>query len=154
MDGAETSSNFKDARGALSAGRFWTSGNGRKGKFPMTRSVLTADVITAMALWIAWPDTSLAHGYLVRSFPAAKSHLTHSPHRIDLLFSLMMDPIYSVVQLQDEHGTVLAEKAQTERSRQFSMDAPTLQPGKYHLVYRMLAPDGDLLQGRVDFAVD
>ncbi|HYA81588.1 MAG TPA: copper resistance CopC family protein, partial [Methylocystis sp.] len=106
------------------------------------------------ALSIAWPETSLAHGYLVRSFPAAKSHLTHSPRHIDLLFSLKMDPIYSVVQLQDEHGTVLAEKSQTQRSRQFSMNAPALQPGNYHLVYRMLAPDGDLLQGRVDFVVD
>jgi copper resistance protein C len=120
----------------------------------MTRSTQTACVITAMALWIAGPETSLAHGYLVRSFPAAKSHLTRSPRHIDLLFSLMMDPNYSVVQLQDERGTVLATKTQTQRSRQFSMDAPVLQPGRYQVVYRMLAPDGDLLQGRVDFAVD
>ena len=120
----------------------------------MRRLKLAAGALAVTTLCIAWAATTLAHGYLVRSFPAAKTHLTHSPHHIDLLFSLLVDPNYSVVQLQDESGTILAAKAQTQRSRQFSMDAPALQPGNYHVLYRMLAPDGDLLQGRLDFVVD
>ncbi len=92
--------------------------------------------------------------YLVRSFPGAKMHLVRPPRHIDLLFSLMMDPDYSAAQLKDDRGIVLATKTQTERSRQFRMDAPPLPPGSYHVVYRMLSPDGDLLQGRIDFSVD
>lgn len=123
-------------------------------EFSVTRSTLRTFAIAAVALWTAAPATLWAHGYLVRSFPGAKMHLVHPPRHIDLLFSLMMDPDYSVAQLQDDNGTVLASKTQTERSRRLSMDAPPLQPGAYHVVYRMLSPDGDLLQGRIDFSVE
>ncbi len=119
----------------------------------MTRSTLTACAI-AVALWISVTATSWAHGYLVRSFPGAKMRLVHSPRRIDLLLSLKMDPDYSLAELQDDRGNVLATKTQPQRSRRLSMDAPPLQPGAYHVVYRMLSPDGDLLQGRIDFSVD
>ena len=49
---------------------------------------------------------------------------------------------------------MLATKTQDQHSRQFSMNAPTRNPGRYHVVYRMLAPDGDSMRGRIDFHVD
>jgi len=64
------------------------------------------------------------------------------------------DAGYSTIKLENDHGAVLAAKAQPKASRRFSMDSPRLAPGRYHVVYRVLSPDGDMLRGRVDFVVD
>ena len=95
-----------------------------------------------------------AHGYLVQSFPTRKAHLTESPRHISLLFSLRADANWSKVTLERQDGVVLAERAQPTTSRSFRMETPQLSPGAYRVRYRMLTPDGDLMQGKVDFVVE
>ena len=95
-----------------------------------------------------------AHGYLAGSFPPAKAHLKTSPHTIKLHFSLRADARYSTIDLEDDHGAVLAFKTQQIASRDMDMSAPTLAPGRYHVRYRILSPDGDVVQGKIDFIID
>jgi hypothetical protein len=95
-----------------------------------------------------------AHGYLAASFPPAKVHLKTSPHRIKLHFSLRADARYSTIDLEDDEGAVLASTTQQKASRDMYMSAPTLSPGRYHVRYRILSPDGDLVQGKIDFVID
>ena len=120
----------------------------------MPGSTLTGSATAAMVFWFPSPAKSWAHGHLARSFPGARMHLVHSRRHIDLLSSLMMDPGYSMAELKDDRATVLATKTRTRRSRRLSMDAQPLQPVAYHLVYRMLSPDGDPLLPRIDFSLD
>jgi hypothetical protein len=95
-----------------------------------------------------------AHGYLAASFPPAKSHLKTSPHKIKLHFSLRADARYSTIALEDDDGAVLAAKTQQTASRDMVMSAPTLSPGRYHVRYRILSSDGDVVQGKIDFTLD
>lgn len=95
-----------------------------------------------------------AHGYLVQSFPPRKAHLTESPRHISLLFSLRADANWSTVRLERADGAVLAERMQPTTSRSFRMETPKLSPGAYRVRYRMLTPDGDLMQGKIDFVVE
>lgn len=95
-----------------------------------------------------------AHGYLAASFPPAKSHLKTPPHQIKLHFPLRADARYSMIDLEDDEGAVLASKTQQKASRDMDMNAPMLSPGRYHVRYRILSPDGDLVQGKIDFIVD
>ncbi len=95
-----------------------------------------------------------AHGYLAGSFPPAKAHLKTAPHTIRLHFSLRADARYSTIDLEDDDGAVLASKTQQAASRDMDMSAPMLAPGRYHVRYRILSPDGDLVQGEIDFIVD
>jgi hypothetical protein len=95
-----------------------------------------------------------AHGYLAASFPPAKAHLRRSPHTIKLHFSLRADARYSTIELEDEDGAVLASKTQQRASRDMDMSAPMLAPGRYHVRYRILSPDGDVVQGKIDFIID
>ena len=39
-------------------------------------------------------------------------------------------------------------------SRDMNMSAPMLAPGRYHVRYRILSPDGDVVQGKIDFIID
>ena len=120
----------------------------------MKTSIMIAQALCAAALWAAPSPSAQAHGYLVESFPSAKSHLDHSPQQIRLRFSLRADAGYSTVELADENGVVLATKAQPQASRSFVMNAPPLSPGRYHVRYRMLSPDGDVVRGGLDFVID
>jgi methionine-rich copper-binding protein CopC len=120
----------------------------------MKPSITITQTLCVAALWAAVPAPSEAHGYLVESFPSAKTHLDHSPHQIRLRFSLRADARYSTVELADENGLVLAAQAQPKTSRSFVMDAPPLSPGRYHVRYRVLSPDGDVVRGGLDFVVD
>jgi methionine-rich copper-binding protein CopC len=95
-----------------------------------------------------------AHGYFAASFPPAKAHLKRSPHTIKLHFSLRADARYSTIELEDEDGAVLASKTQQRASRDMDMSAPMLAPGRYHVRYRILSPDGDVVQGKIDFIID
>jgi copper resistance protein C len=95
-----------------------------------------------------------AHGYLAGSFPPAKAHLKTAPHTIKLHFSLRADARYSTIYLEDDDGAVLASKTQQTASRDMNMSAPLLAPGRYHVRYRILSPDGDVVQGKIDFIID
>ena len=95
-----------------------------------------------------------AHGYLSASFPPAKSHLKTLPHKIKLHFSLRADARYSTIELEDDEGAVLASKTQQKASRDMDMSAPVLSPGRYHVRYRILSSDGDVVEGKIDFVVD
>jgi copper resistance protein C len=97
---------------------------------------------------------ALAHGVLVESFPQRKVHLTNSPHQIRLRFSIRADANYSTLSLEAEDGSVIASKTQETASQDFHMPAPELGPGRYRLSYRVLSPDGDLLNGKIDFEID
>jgi methionine-rich copper-binding protein CopC len=108
----------------------------------------------ASALLGMVPAEVSAHGYLVDSFPGAKTHLAASPQRIRLRFSIRADALYSTLNLEADDGSVLATQIQRDASRDLQMSAPQLPPGRYHVRYRVLSTDGDLVQGKVDFEID
>ena len=71
-----------------------------------------------------------------------------------LRFSVRADAKYSMLVLQNANGDMLKNEIQPQASRDFAMKSPALAPGRYQLRYRILSPDGDLLEGKVDFVID
>jgi len=113
----------------------------------------TASTCTLAALALAATQTSaLAHAYLVDSVPARKQEVMHPLGRIKLTFSAKADH-FSTAKLVDERGAVLASTMQQEAGREIALPAPTLEPGPYHVHYRVVSADGDVVEGKVDFVV-
>jgi len=110
--------------------------------------------LCSVVLFATFCERAEAHGYLVSSFPGMKTHLKTSPHKIRLRFSLRADARYSTIDLENDNGAVLATMTQPKVSRDMDMSAPSLPPGRYHVRYRILSPDGDLVQGKIDFFID
>lgn len=108
----------------------------------------------AGATMLALSAPAGAHGYLQSSFPAAKTHLLASPREFRLRFSVRADAKYSMLVLENANGDMLKNEIQPQASRDFAMKSPALAPGRYQLRYRILSPDGDLLEGKVDFVID
>jgi copper resistance protein C len=116
-------------------------------------SLLQSATLAAVLIAADAPLAS-AHGYVVESFPQKKTHLKTPPHEIRLRFSIRADALYSTLSLESDDGAVIASKTQQVASQDLKMPAPDLAPGHYLLRYRILAPDGDLVDGKIDFHVD
>jgi methionine-rich copper-binding protein CopC len=94
-----------------------------------------------------------AHAYLVESYPAKQQSVVTPLHRIKMVFSGKADALYSTIKLRNAKGAVVAEVTQKEASREMILPTPVLEPGAYHIHYRILSVDGDIVEGKVDFTV-
>lgn len=114
---------------------------------PVLTGALAALALTALAV-----DAS-AHAVLVESYPANKQQVLKPLHTIRLVFSGKADALYSTVRLKDSKGAVIAETTQRQPSRELTLPTPSLMPGDYHIVYRVLSVDGDIVEGKLDFSI-
>lgn len=108
--------------------------------------------LAALALTAFAADAS-AHAVLVESYPAHKQEVLKPLHMIRLIFSGKADALYSIVKLKNNKGTVIAETTQRQPSKELTLTTPSLMPGDYHIVYRVLSVDGDIVEGRLDFSI-
>jgi copper resistance protein C len=114
---------------------------------PVLTGALAALALTACAV------PALAHTQLVDSYPANKQLVLKPLHAIKLTFSGKADALYSVVKLKDSKGEVIAQTAQKHASKELILTTPSLMPGDYHIVYRVLSVDGDIIEGKLEFSV-
>lgn len=118
---------------------------------PVLTGALAALALATCAIPDAMP--ALAHTQLVDSYPS-KGQLVLKPlHTIRLVFSGKADALYSIVKLKDGKGEVIAQTAQRKASKELILQTPSLMPGDYHVVYRVLSVDGDIIEGKLDFSV-
>jgi hypothetical protein len=115
------------------------------------KPVLTG-ALAALAL-TAFSVPTLAHTQLVDSYPANRQLVVKPLHAIKLVFSGKADALYSIVRLKDSKGDVVAQTTQKTASKELILPTPSLMPGEYHIVYRVLSVDGDVIEGKLDFSV-
>jgi copper resistance protein C len=114
---------------------------------------LLTGALAALALGAASAVPARGHAFLVESYPTKQQAVIKPLHRIKLVFSGKADALYSTVKLKDAKGAVVAEATQKEASREMVLPTPVLEPGPYHIHYRILSVDGDVVEGKVDFTV-
>ncbi|MBM3578369.1 MAG: copper resistance protein CopC [Alphaproteobacteria bacterium] len=93
------------------------------------------------------------HQFLVESFPASKQVVATPVRQIKLVFQGKADAVISTITLKSQNGTVIAKAAQKEASRELLLDTPALQPGLYEVDYRVLATDGEIVEGCFPFVI-
>src|SRR6185436_1835740 len=104
--------------------------------------------LASSALW--------AHAYLVKSIPAQRAVLHHSPAKIELWFSERLEPKYSSFVLRDAKGKLVeTEKAEvgSDDPKRLSVRLAPLVQGRYLVKYRVLSVDGHIVEGEVPFSV-
>ncbi len=120
----------------------------------MRRIFSTYTSLAVVGLLATTAIPAQAHGYLVDSFPSRNEHINFPLKKVTLQFSLLADANYSTVSIKKDDGSILAAKTQPKASREIEVAAPPLQPGRYHVHYKILSTDGDVVQGKIDFFVD
>jgi methionine-rich copper-binding protein CopC len=102
------------------------------------------------------PRSVLAHIFPDHSDPRVGSEIKGSPSMVRIWFDGQMEPIFSTLQVLDISG----KEVSRQDSRVNEMDpsilevsVPSLPPGKYDVIWKALARDGHLTEGKFSFTI-
>lgn len=112
--------------------------------------------LLSIALLAAWPGYVVAHAALERTQPADGALLAVSPTQVQLWFSRAIEPSFSKVQVLDQHGKEVNKgnaAVNTKDAKLLEVGVPTLPPGVYKVVWRIVALDGHKAKGEFHFTV-
>jgi hypothetical protein len=121
----------------------------RGSRLPFFSIVLTTLLLAAIAqpLW--------AHAVLMQSKPALNATVKGPNVPIWLRFNVRVDGKRSKLQLTSADGaTVPVEALKQTAPDILESGAADLKPGAYKLLWRVLASDGHMSNGEIDFTVD
>lgn len=121
--------------------------------------VARALAITAAVAAVMMPRAAWAHAHLVKSAPAAGSHVQLSPTVIELWYSEAADPALTTVSIVGPNGAhVVIGKLLADAKNPLLLSAApssTLPPGLYTVSWHAIArDDGHPSQGTFVFTVD
>lgn len=108
-------------------------------------------LLSGLAL-IAFGVTANAHAHLQKSTPADHSVLTTSPQNLELVFSELARLTSLSVQKDKEEKQNLTSLPTTAAVK-ISVALPSLTPGAYEVVWRVLSDDGHTMAGVLHFTL-
>ena len=121
---------------------------------PIRRSLAVGSVA---ALGVALSAAPIdAHAVLVRSAPAGRATLSHTPERVDLWFSEPLEPAFSTISVWSPSGARVDRRdgAVTPTDpKQLSVALDAIGPGTYTVRFRVLSVDGHVVESSFPFTV-
>lgn len=115
--------------------------------------VLLAVPIVLAVLW--WPTAAAAHPGLVETTPGAGYAVTSAPEAVVVTFNEPVTPVGDALTVRVSSGRPVPLAVETQQGGTSLRGVPTeeLAPGSYEASYRVVALDGDLIQGSFAFGV-
>lgn len=121
----------------------------------MTRRDALA-LLVGLAAAASCPDTALAHAFLVKSAPAARSRVPAPPTRVVLWFNERLEPVYSTVSVWTGSGMQVDQRdavTDPDDRKRLSVGLVPLPAGQYTVRYRVLSIDGHVVESSYVFTV-
>lgn len=119
----------------------------------MTTRILAA--LAAMALSVVAPRT-FAHAFVDHAVPAVGSTIRAAPSEIAVWFTQELEPAFCTIKLVDAKGDTIAaaDRAVDPSARSIlRLPVPSLMPGRYRVVWRVLSIDSHVTEGDYTFDV-
>lgn len=139
-----------DAVGTTSAGlRRGRAGSPAPGSLARAVALLVAGTVLALS----WPAAGQAHTDLLGSTPRAGESVALTTDRVVLQFSADLVAEGSHVAVVDPTGTDVATDEAATLGDTVSVPVALVRPGRHAVTYRVLAADGHVLVGSLDFTV-
>ena len=99
----------------------------------------------------------LGHSGLQRAEPPVESKLKRPPGEVKLYFTERLEPAYSTVRVNDDHGAqVDRQDSHVDSSNPLLLRATLqlLEHGAYSVIWRVLSVDSHVTEGRFTFRVE
>ena len=94
---------------------------------------------------------------LQRAEPRVESRLKRSPEEVKLFFTERLEPAYSSVRVVNDRGEQVDRRdGRVDRANPALLRAtlPSLPPGTYQVLWRVLSIDADVTEGGFTFRVE
>ena len=108
------------------------------------------------AALVAGATGAHAHAFLDHAMPGVGSTVHGSPAEVTMRFTQELEPAFSGAKVEDANGHVVAsaDKAVDASDRTvLHVRLPTLAPGKYRVMWRVLSVDSHVTEGDFTFEV-
>jgi copper transport protein len=111
--------------------------------------------LTWLLLVLVWPGVAHAHPALVETTPGAGYAVTAPPEAVGVAFNERVTPVEPALMLHTADGEQIPLTVSVERGRTALRGVPQaeLEPGSYEVSYKVVALDGDLIEGTFPFGV-
>lgn len=124
----------------------------------MTNGIdLRAPALCLLSMAIAWmPLEAHAHAKLVKSEPARRAVLKHSPPQVRLWFNEKLEPSFCVLRVTDAAGKPVTDRAARvaqPEGRLLILELPALAEGTYTVAFEVLSIDGHTVKSAFAFSV-
>jgi copper transport protein len=121
----------------------------------VTAAARRAPALLVALLVLLSPGTALAHPALVETAPGAGYAVTSPPEEVAVTFNEPVTPVGEALVLRRADGSSvpLDVRAAQESMSLRGVPEGELEPGSYEVSYRVVALDGDLIEGTFAFGV-
>ena len=123
---------------------------------PARQSLRRVLAIAVLALAMSSSCPARAHAVLVKSEPAQRAKLLHSPSSVRLWFNEKLEPSFSSLVVLDSAGRPVTQASATVPAadpRLIELALPALGAGRYTVQYRVLSIDGHRVKAAFAFDV-
>jgi copper resistance protein C len=117
---------------------------------------LVAVAIVAVSLVLSGVTSAGAHAFLERADPRVGSTTKMPPTEVRLWFTDDLDPQSSHVQVVDQAGQRVDKgdtRVDMSNHALLRVSLPTLTPGLYKVIWRVVSPDGQVSAGDFMFRI-
>jgi methionine-rich copper-binding protein CopC len=102
----------------------------------------------------AFPHLAWSHAILIESDPPHEATLQVAPETFLLRFNAALEQVITQVYLIDpDRNETPLEKVDESKTDRIVVRVPPLSPGVYTILYKVLARDGHVTEGRVLFTL-
>lgn len=112
--------------------------------------------LAAAALLLSAPARARGHAFLDRAEPRVGSTVKTAPSEVKLWFTGSLEPAFSTVQVLDETGKRIDKgdnRVDPSNPALLTVSLPSLSPGKYKVIWRVLSVDSHVTEGDFTFRV-
>lgn len=116
---------------------------------------VAARMLVAVAL-ASIAQLAAAHAFLDHASPRVGSEVRGSPKEVTLWFTQELEPAFSTLRVLDKDGQQVdrGDKQLDPSDRSIMrISLPPLQPGTYHVLWRVLSADTHVSEGDFQFVV-
>ena len=116
-----------------------------------------ARLAPALAFWALAVGPAAGHAVLLRAEPRVESKLKRAPDEVRLYFTEQLEPAYSSVRVVDGRGQQVDRRdGGIDRTNPtlLRVTLPSLAPGTYRVLWRVLSIDADITEGGFTFTIE
>jgi methionine-rich copper-binding protein CopC len=127
----------------------------------MKISALSYDVRTASTLLftvflLIMPNAARGHAYPDHADPKVGATINTSPDRVRIWFDSELEPDFSTIMVHNTESTMVSNRdgrVNPSDATLLEVSVPRLPPGKYRVIWSVVARDGHLTSGDYTFSI-
>ncbi len=114
------------------------------------------ETLMVAAIFSTLPGYAAAHAFLDHSSPGADAVVEKAPASVQLWFSRALEPSFSTVRVVDKSGKQVDKGDPVVNNKEpklLEVNLEPLTPGKYKVIWRIVALDSHKAKGEFAFTV-